>query len=432
MPEWPDNSSQDEANGIYVPTLHLYGSQPSPKTTVRTNARARTLLGFNVTVTGTPVFEQEYGHGDGTVPELSAARTASYRASAAALTKVMDSSEKRVDHNGIMQNEKVWDLISSFLDSGVTPPSVVDTSVASVGPAAQAAPASVAAGRKKIVILGTGYVRIRDSLGRENTQLSSIAANKIPGVSIQYGGDDPWVIIECSADTELTIDGVTASDGIEMEVQQTDAGGSNSSLYRFRFSPLALSWKSSLSTFAAPSVQVDQNNSGTFEPSESITPTHAVTGSTIDTVQPVVALDLAQTGDQVSLTLSATDNGGTRPAIRYTLDNGAIQNYSAPVVLPKDAMHRLQVFAEDAVGNTSGLIDTTINPKMDIGNGATGITLQWPVAEAYVLEETTDLGGAWQVSYRLATRTGYTDSVTIPIDSTPRRFFRLRSQRTER
>jgi uncharacterized delta-60 repeat protein len=428
-----DSSLLDDVNGIFVPTLHLYGSQPSSKTTIRTKARARTLRGWQISLTGTAAFEEDaWGEGDGTVPVLSAERTSNYRAAGAALTKITDSNSKRVEHIGIMRNDKVWNIISNFLDAGVIPPGVVPTDENSTGLAVQSALTPDASGRKKIVILGTGYVRIRDSLGRENTQLSSIAANQIPGVTIQYGGDDPWVTIECSVDTELTIDGVTASDGIEMEVQQTDAGGSNSSLYRFRFSPLALSWKSSLSTVAAPTVHVDQNNSGTIEPNEAIAPTHTVTGSTIDTVQPVVAMDLAQTGDQVSLSLSATDNSGTTPSIRYSLDNGPIQNYSAPVALPKDAMHRLKVFAEDAVGNTSGLIDTTINPRMGIGNGATGITLQWPVAEAYVLEETADLGGPWHVSDRLATRTGYTDSVTIPIDSTPRRFFRLRSQRTER
>ncbi len=425
------NSSLDVTNGIYVPTLHLYGSQPTPKTTICTKSRPRTLLGVNVTLTGTAVFEQEYGNGDGTVPELSAARTSNYRASAAALTKLTHPDEEKVDHNGIMQNERVWEIISEFLDSGIIPATVVDTSEASARLAIQDSPASVAVGRMKVVILGAGYVRIRDPLGQENTQLSSIAAEKIPGVDIHYGGDDPWVTIEFNADNQLLIEPSSGSESLEIEIIKFDSEGIADTLRRYRFAPNEAVWQLELTSAQISTLRLDENGDGAFDVDEMVTPSHNISGGgAVDIEQPRISLQLSLSGETITVSLTSEDGGQPAPGLFYSLNGGVVQPYTVPLLFSLDDRSQIRAFAEDAAGNTSGLIETAIQPDLSLGADSGGtVMLTWPMADAYVLEESTSLEeGSWTPSESPITREGFEDSAMISAESVTRKFFRLRSR----
>jgi hypothetical protein len=115
------------------------------------------------------------------------------------------------------------------------------------------------------------------------------------------------------------------------------------------------------------------------------------------------------------------------------LDNGSVQTYTAPLLFPRGEVRTVKAYAEDAMGNTSGMIETTINPPVAIGNGAPGVVnIQWPVTDGWVLEECTSLAGPWTPSAATVSQSGSMNAISIPTGSDAKKFFRLRSTPIER
>lgn len=323
-----------------------------------------------------------------------------------------------------MANPEVWTLLEDFLDDGVLAPNAL----AAQQTAFVSAAAAGSAARKKIAVYGAGYVRVRDAAGNENTKLSDMVARSVPGVDIQYGGDKPWVDIECDVNSVLTIEGVPPQSAIEIEVTEIDGTGAAVSLQRFRFSAATSSWRLQPAPSASSDLRVDANSDGTFADDEKVGPSHTVAGSSIDTTAPSLSLDLAVTGQNVSVSLLGNDGGQLTPSIFYSLGGGSLQTYTAPLVFPSSETRQLRVFAEDGNGNTSGLIQTAINPSPTITAPYAGtVSIQWPISEAYVLEESSDLVN-WSASSTPVNRAGFYDNASISTAANTKKFFRLRSQ----
>jgi pimeloyl-ACP methyl ester carboxylesterase len=286
----------------------------------------------------------------------------------------------------------------------------------------------VTSGRKNISVVGDGYIKFRDALGNTNTKLSGIVATHVPGVEVHYGGSKPWVDLSFSADKQITLENALSVDLIEITVTEFDSADTAFSVQRYRFPPDGHSWQTIVAPGLQPDLRVDLNNDTIFGTGEAVASIFNSTGDSLDTTPPTVTLNLTQTGDNIVMNLSGNDGTQPLPNLRYSLDGSNVLNYSSALVLPRGVPHTVKAFAEDSIGNTSGMIETTINPAVNVSSGPGGmITLEWPISDGYILEESTTLAEPWTTSSATVTRSGLMNRVSILIGSNLQAFFRLRS-----
>ncbi|WAC19098.1 alpha/beta fold hydrolase [Luteolibacter sp. SL250] len=281
-------------------------------------------------------------------------------------------------------------------------------------------------GRRMINVLGAGYVGIRDGNGIINTRVSDIAAGKIPGVQVTYGGEEPWVSIDTDSGKDLILSDDTTDGPVDIEIIETDAAGTPIAFWRYRFNPQGGGWRLAVPASLAPALDVDQNGDHTFAPGERVAPLHTDSGPGIDLTPPDVTLQLSRSGENITLQLSGSDDGGGI-VLRYSIDGGALQTFSGSLSFPAGTAASVRVFAEDPAGNLSGVIETAIQPPLAISKDQPGsLKLRWPVADGYILQESTDLNGTWTRSDLKPARDGATSSAAIQLGGEgPRKFYRL-------
>jgi hypothetical protein len=330
-----------------------------------------------------------------------------------------------VEHVALMANTTVFSMIDAFLANQTVPPAplALRSQLAASGTVAT----------QRIVVAGSSYVHIVDSLGNDNAKVSDMSAKQIPGVTITYGGSEAWVDISAASTVDLTIQEAATDPPIEVTVIQFAADGTALSLRRYRFDPSGHIWQGHISPATAasvtdPVVSVDTNDNGTYEPSEQIQPTQTSGSGPVDVTAPSLSMTLSPAGDSVAINLTATDNVTASPLIRYSINGGEVQTYTGPFSVASSQSVVLKAYAEDDMGNTSGLVTTNVRPVLSLSNQGGCIGLSWPLDDAYVLEETTDLIGPWTTSSAQITRSTFSESATMPIGTTTRKFFRLRSQ----
>ena len=90
-----------------------------------------------------------------------------------------------------------------------------------------------------------------------------------------------------------------------------------------------------------------------------------------------------------------------------------------------EAGSQIALYAEDAVGNTSGVIKTRLNPPLSLRAGtATTFDLEWPTSEGYRLETSSEPGGPWaEVTVRPSQSGGSTSTTVTP--GVGKAFYRL-------
>lgn len=425
--------------------LHICGVQNGELTPVGFIAKASTLPNAK-TEDWLKARAQElviqWGRGDGVVPLLSARRSDAFLdhpgpaddPATRTLTRIIYGPPDDVQHTALTQHPLVFQMIDQFLRGEPVP---------------TAPPAGAGAGTQRVSISGAGFVRIVDAAGHENTKVggSDMMAKKIPGVEVFYGGENGWVEIIAPSGADLRLYGDAPTAAVKVQIVEWAADGTASSLRSFAPEPSAHGWETRTSPPTAlsgngksagllgvePVMTIDTNDNGIFEVSERIPPTYSSGAGPVDLTAPSLGLLLTASASGVVATFSASDETTPNPTIRYAIDDGAAQTYSAPLAFSKDAARQLKAFAEDAMGNTSGLIVTTINPVVSIapGVGAT-LDLQWPAADGYALEEAASPDGTWTTSTSPITNSGVTNKTSVPLGTNAKKFFRLRSQQTVR
>lgn len=250
-------------------------------------------------------------------------------------------------------------------------------------------------GRKQILVTGCGYVSIRDNeSGDDNTLLSEISAKRIPGVEVVYNEEAVWVLIDFAADRHMTIGSVAGKPAAEVEVMTLTTTGAVQDVQRYRNISGPLPWEVTLTPNQSPSLTIDSNNDGTFAPGEQVAPDFSGSGPSIDMTPPDVELALSVVDGQIRLTAAGTDTSAC--SIRYQIDGEPASTYTGPISFPRQAQSRIALYAEDAMGNTSGVISTRLNPKLSLQAGpAASFVLEWPAADGYRLETAANLQGPW-------------------------------------
>lgn len=417
-----DNWHGDNSDISY---LQVYGRvMESGKFTTTTDVVA---FEKNYSVLGVNIFQvhgyrENKGPGDNVVPLESADRPSQYLAPNTELFPITvdtdDAKSNPGEHTELTKNAMVHAKIATFL--GLTP------TPAPPPPAAPLPPPPSSGNRRSVTLFGSGYVPIADTAGNQNTRLTDAAIKKIPGLNIQYHGDEGWIEIEGDASKEFTITSPAVTGELEAQIVTYNAAGTADSLTRYRFAPSAQGWRLSAPS-GASQLAVDANQNGIFEAGEAVTPSHQVTGA-VDMTPPSLTMTLGLQAGALSVTMAGSDNAGN-PVIRYTINGGPVQVYSVPLAFTLNEQTELRAFAEDSTGNSTGLIQTAVNPRLGITrSGGAGISLSWPVADAYALEESLSLAGPWTPVTASIVRAEFSDSVFILFAGDLKKFFRLRSQ----
>lgn len=82
----------------------------------------------------------------------------------------------------------------------------------------------------------------------------------------------------------------------------------------------------------------------------------------IDTSNPISQHNLTSDAQQTTVTLTASDAVSGVSEIRYSIDGGATQTYSAPFTVSNTGGHYVNYYAVDVAGNEEGLRTVYINP----------------------------------------------------------------------
>lgn len=292
------------------------------------------------------------------------------------------------------------------------------------GPFSVPVEGGVASGRREVFLVGAGYVPLSDGSGNSNTLLSEIAATKVPNVLAMYGGDEDYVDLFFPADLELQVDTAEVDDELDVFVVEYDSAGDSFFSQRYRFVPGSREWRFTFPPNADPELRVDLNGNGSVEDDAVQPPQISGNG---DVTRPQITLLLQNTDGLTRAVLSATDNepGAT---VHLTLDDGPVQPYAGPIDFQPGGNARLKAFARDAMGQTSGLIETVVAPVMSIGAaGGNQVVLNWPDADGWLLEEASSPSGPWTLSLADTSSSGGIKSATMPTAGAAR-FFRVRSE----
>ena len=424
-----DDWSGDDSS---INMLHLITKKAAKDTTVGLKFVSHTFsvhdeFGFIHDLKSTPVIQKVPGFGDGVVPFLSANRNGGYNGPSASYHVVPTTDDAKAEHTAALENKDVWDTIDDFLSDGKLNTS---TPLAAQPPAAPTAPAT---GRKKLEIYGASYVHITDDAGNQNTPVGDIAALKIPDVDIDYGGTSPWMTLDFAADKNLTILGDPGNPGVEIVSTERDSTDAIIAVTRYRLATGNHAWNLVVAGGQPPVVKLDADSSGTFDTNETVAPTKALSGPNIDTTPPSIGLSFSSVaGGGVTMSVTGADSSGTAPALRYSVNDGALQNYTSALSFSAGQTAGLKFFAEDASGNTSGLIQTTVHPTLQPTADTSGnIQLEWPISDGYVLEVSDDLV-TWSTSPDPVTQSSTASSVSVSMGSNARKFYRLRSQQVNK
>lgn len=378
-----------DSTGIHY--LHIAGRQSEPETTLKvvrrvlplpTTPAPGTTASYLHSQLSVEVFEEETGWGDGTVPEFSALRIPSLRARRAQTKRYQGNN---VEHLEITENVDALEYINAFLNDnapermttippgcGPIPGGGSDTRSLSVDIQRREEKISLNLGvpdssaRYHILILGQGFVDLVDGDGNVNTRVTNIASKTLPGLSVQYGGDQPFVSIRGELKAGLKLSGVGTTETIDILIQRMSATTSAVDwMERYRFNPEARNWTLSLpangnvnQTLAA----IDWNGNTAFEPDEVIDAYSTQSGDNVDIHRPRLRSLVTKVGKQTRVRLIADDPGNALPKIYYAIDQGPVQTYTGDIGLlfATGDTHVIHAYAEDENGNTSELVTTTL------------------------------------------------------------------------
>ena len=413
-----DDWSQDDDS---VRFLHIIGKQAVDVTTVGIEVRARTfsLLDLLGSPSGLQVFSRVVGEGDGTVPTLGSQRLPQYYAPGTLVREITEPlpgvlsakqpAGRGAEHTMLMSNTNVWNLINEFLDTGTltTPAGAADG-----GPTLLAAQSEA---RKQVLVMGCSLVTIRDAQSVSNKVYSGIAVRQIPGVDVTYDSQENWVLVEFDANRDLVVESAAGCAAVEIEVQEFDLVGDPVGLHRYRIVAGTNRWQLALAGNEVPVLAKDADGDGTFEPEEEIAPSHAASGPNTDVHPPDMEVLLSRVNGQIQLIVNGSDAQSPPVTIRYRLNGGPVATYTGAILFAGDSQHTIALFAEDALGHTSGLIQTRLNPELKIGRLAEAfLALEWPKADGYRLESAPGPQGPWRAVTATRLETNGVVKVTTP------------------
>ncbi len=423
--DWSEDSSQIWYYHIIGDMFSLSWNQVRYQTTVRVVAQEEILIDPYAGPIPINQYNEIKGPGDGTVPILSAQRLREFYApEPRTISKVISGLKEATEHTNLTKNAEVHEEIRDFFYGYINPYEQEEQSVLSMSTIGQPEAEST----YRISVRGCGFVDVIDGSGNQNTRVAELAALTVPGVAIEYGGDDLWVDLECGIDQELIVGGPEQALAIEVKVTTVDGAGAIRSLRRFRFQPARGGWQLHLQPGSAPVVAVDSDGDGAFAPAEALLPSHQSNDDSVDGAPPVIAQEIHIAGNKIRIAFEGSDlPNGDSAAVRCYTGNSPATNYTSPIEIGFDEAARVRAFAEDPSGNTSGLLETAVIPGTSGREGSVQLALRMPVAQGYVLEESPSAGGPWRPSLVEPSHSGHSQVTELLIAPGDTKSYRIRS-----
>lgn len=313
---------------------------------------------------GKSIFEPFYSDGDGTVPLVSALR---YK----------PNHPELLDYRGPIKREKGFllehaDLASGasifpFINCVVNVPDA-DACINGHSSISKSAFNAVAPedfmGQPKYLLKvnGSFSVRITDSFGNTTNPLSTSADEGITTVQTDVTGD---TYVSASFPLDQIYDVVMTSPATPFSISLTKSDGQTVT-QAIRYVDITLPPNVRALLEITPqgvsSLKYDSNGDGTFD--TAVSPTVTVTGPTAQDLEaPVIAFN-EMVGSSSSITITATDTETGVKSVFYSLDGKTYQSYSAALTLNPAQTPIVYAFADDNVGNRSGVSTLQLSPAI--------------------------------------------------------------------
>ena len=321
-------------------------------------ARWETQCNFFHTVCNeVPIVEPTFTMGDGTVPTLSAGRTGAgldYNTVGATISKVVALNEGQdhgADHNGMMTNTSVHDLVLQYLSTPLDEPGV-QAAALGVGAAAVGDPDPY----HYITVSGAQVVEVTDSAGNSTAPLNSVYSGTVPGVDTYWLGPDVWMVtVPVSASSNYSTLFDSTGDPVSVEIRIGTGDTTTRSIrYRDIVLPAGVSAKLSFMPSGPQDLAYDSDGDGTFD--TTVEPTVDVTGPAAqDTDPPVISVHEDIQGGSSRITLSANDPSGLS-RLMVSLDGTNYEEYTGPLTLVSQRTPVVYAFADDNLANRATLV----------------------------------------------------------------------------
>ena len=355
--------------------FHIVGVQSGDDTIEgAVSAFETNCVAFGLACTPEAVIKLRYTQGDHTVPTISAKRKGGfldYNAPGATITTITASQPSQndsVDHNGLMSNTEVHDLVLQYLQHPAA--SVASTEVEA---------AAVSHPYNYVTVSGAESLTVEDSAGNTTGAPFQLFGSSIPGVSAYTLGENTSQLnipTSASQDYELFFEVGDRPISVEIRVGTGDTT-TRSVRYRDVMLPEGADVQLSLTPDGPQALAYDADGDGTFE--GSVSPTVDVSGEDAgDQEGPVITITETTKGATSSLvSLSAVDEGSGVGVLFYSLDGSRYQEYTGPFVADPTLTPTLYAFVDDLVANRS----TLVHPLTMHCNGVPATHVGTPLGE---------------------------------------------------
>jgi len=337
-----------------------------------------TAFGFGCTTVPTLIPQLVYG--DGTVPGISALRAGNgldYNAPGALIrmfTSASPSSDKSVEHNGLMSNVDVQDQVLAWLSGSAPPlsgqavPALVDES-------------PVGLRYQFVTLSGVSSLIVSDHLGNDTALEAGIIDGQIPGVSMYILGDGVWLVALPEASSgDYTVQFETTDRPIGIEILTSD-GEKNERALRYLDLVLPAGVPARL-VFAPEGIQplqADSDRDGSFATTRQ--PSIDVVGAAAeDVLGPEILVTPRGTvpaNGMTRVSLAASDPGAGVTDLYYSFTGVDYQPYATELEIDPNVNPVVHVLAQDAVGNRSTRVVPVPEPAAASACLAALATLTW-------------------------------------------------------
>lgn len=380
--QFHDKTGQDDWRGDQsgVQYYYIYGVQKLPRTIGKAIAISETICdspGVNCRSVNGTKFEKVYG--DGTAPLLSTERIGNgLNLNAAGSIKIPFTSTKPADddsyeHTFLTQNPAVWAAIRTAL-SPASPqqaraPSPKSSAIILAHHKVNARSAftlddepTQVEGAPGYYLHATGidFINVSDAYGNANTPADGILfSSHVPGVD--YEVNENSIEITTPADQSFTLTFRSSGRPVLLELLKGVGNSEPSQAVRYLdlSLPAGVVAMLEITPTGVEDLRYDGDGDGTFE--TVVTPSaNAIGTAALDTTSPDIAFSDEQQGTKMLVTISATDSGSGVKAVRYSLDGSHFQAYTAPVLIDPAQTSLVYAFADDNVGNRSGIVSHAV------------------------------------------------------------------------
>lgn len=323
------------------------------------------------------------GMGDGTVPSLSSGfgwnvnphlqtdlAPPSMRLFVRnSLSQVSDSD---VEHTSLVHDSKVNNLVSSFLGIGQEP-TTGDDLLELYRPKSDRSHLPIKQADYNpshyVSIAGQSRVAVQDQFGNSASFKDEYLRNEVPGLKSYEMVADDSVMLTFTIGTAYIVDFIATINPMEVEIVSGVGNQTPDRAVRFMDQdfPANTPVRINISQTGVIDLRLDLNGDGTYE--TLITPTVNVSGTSAnDTTPPKVNLSLVPLeANFLRVFIDAEDAEAGVSKIWYSFDGLEFHPYSVPFEIKNASTSTtLYAFADDLVGNRSGLVSRTVSSSSSI------------------------------------------------------------------